>query len=109
MELSSWCNYGITRNVNANVNSRMYNRIVSFKELVAESKNMSRWRSIWMKMKKEKKKNKNFVRCSSTRMQFSYDHCDYAKNFEQSSTCCDPDQLSRSFSARFAVPAKRSY
>lgn len=60
------------------------------------------WTHLWRKIKKEKKR---IFDCSSS-MRFSYDPCTYAKNFDQGLTWADPDDLSRSFSARFAVPSR---
>ncbi|KAI3802696.1 hypothetical protein L1987_30837 [Smallanthus sonchifolius] len=61
------------------------------------------WRVSWRKMKKEKKKKK--VKGVSNSTQFSYDPCEYAQNFDQGLMLNDHDDLSRSFSARFAVPS----
>ncbi|KAF5816969.1 hypothetical protein HanXRQr2_Chr02g0047661 [Helianthus annuus] len=52
------------------------------------------WRILWSKMKKEKKNT-----------HFSYDPCEYAQNFDEGLMVNDYDDLSRSFSARFAVPS----
>ncbi|KDP37209.1 hypothetical protein JCGZ_06265 [Jatropha curcas] len=108
MELGTWCNSGGGR----------YDRIVStasFNMLESSSRSNGclkrpRWRLLWRKIMKEKKK---FLDCSSlsststiSRMHFSYDPCGYAQNFDQGSMWCDPDNMSRSFSARFAVPSR---
>ncbi|KAL8232391.1 hypothetical protein R6Q57_002169 [Mikania cordata] len=58
------------------------------------------WPMLRRKVKKENKKA-NRVSCST---QYSYDPCEYAKNFDQGLMMNDQDDLSRSFSARFAVP-----
>lgn len=50
---------------------------------------------------KEKKKMNVFLNSK----QFSYDPCEYAQNFDQGLMLNDYDDLSRSFSARFAVPS----
>ncbi|EEF46501.1 uncharacterized protein LOC8274533 [Ricinus communis] len=114
MEVRSWCNSGNSNVIDAcYVKSQRYDRIdVSFNMLVGhESKTANtaatpRWRLLWRKIMKEKKK---LFDCSSSsdRMHFSYDPYTYAQNFDQgSSMWSDPDSMSRSFSARFAVPAR---
>ncbi|KAJ9559502.1 hypothetical protein OSB04_004662 [Centaurea solstitialis] len=60
------------------------------------------WRILWRKIKKEKKKRGNGV-SNSTR--FGYDPFEYAQNFDRGLMVDDCDDLSRSFSARFAVPS----
>ena len=56
---------------------------------------------------------KKLFECSSSnassisQMHFSYDPYAYSQNFDQGSLMwSDPDTISRSFSARFAVPAR---
>ena len=51
-------------------------------------------------------KRKIFDCSSSTRVHVSYDPSTYAQNFDQGLISADPDDLSRSFSARFAVPLR---
>ncbi|KAL7618569.1 hypothetical protein Lser_V15G01342 [Lactuca serriola] len=68
------------------------------------------WRILWgkikkEKMKKKKKKRKKKVHGVLNTTQFSYDPCEYAQNFDQGLMVNDFDDLSRSFSARFAVPS----
>ncbi|KAL5558789.1 hypothetical protein UlMin_035000 [Ulmus minor] len=67
------------------------------------------WRSFWRKIRKEKKRKtlsttKNFS--SSVTFQASYDPNAYSKNFDQGMGWMEPDNLSRSFSARFADPSR---
>ncbi|KAK9069752.1 hypothetical protein SSX86_010146 [Deinandra increscens subsp. villosa] len=59
------------------------------------------WRILWRKVKKDTKKRVNRVSSSSP---FCYDPCEYAQNFDHGFMSNDYDDLSRSFSARFAVP-----
>lgn len=69
------------------------------------SKAQSIWRILWRKLQKEKKK----VFCyysSSPVVHFTYDPYAYACNFDKGSMLNDVDDISRSFSARFAVPSK---
>nr|XP_011470159.1 PREDICTED: uncharacterized protein LOC105353124 [Fragaria vesca subsp. vesca] len=69
--------------------------------------NRSRWSTLWMKLKKEKKKI--FDSPSSTRsVKLQYDPFSYSQNFDQGCSWDqhDADDLSsRSFSMRFAVPS----
>ncbi|KAK9066084.1 hypothetical protein SSX86_015486 [Deinandra increscens subsp. villosa] len=63
------------------------------------------WRILWGKMKKEKKNNhhKKKIKPVLDSKQFRYDPCEYAQNFDDGLMENDYDDLSRSFSARFAV------
>ncbi|KAL8260838.1 hypothetical protein R6Q59_024887 [Mikania micrantha] len=56
------------------------------------------WRMVWRKMKKMKQRVPN-------PRHFSYDPCEYARNFDEGLIVNDYDDISRSFSARFAVPS----
>ena len=51
-------------------------------------------------------KKKIFDCSSSNRVVVSYDPYTYAQNFDQGLMTADPDDHSRSFSARFAVPSR---
>ncbi|KAL8458224.1 hypothetical protein ACS0TY_035089 [Phlomoides rotata] len=62
------------------------------------------WRQIWRKYFKIKDKKRVF-HCSNS-MRFTYDPYSYSQNFDQGSFWADQDDLSRSFSARFAVPSR---
>ncbi|KAM1219607.1 hypothetical protein FF2_046020 [Malus domestica] len=70
---------------------------------------IGRWRVLWRRIKKEKKRTLKLFDCL-TRTQVvhvPYDPYTYSKNFDQGSAAwADPDVLSRSFSARFAVPRR---
>ncbi|CAL5439814.1 unnamed protein product [Camellia sinensis] len=68
------------------------------------------WIMMWRKIKKPNK-NKRMIKKKSfehsTTMKFSYDPNTYSQNFEEGSIWDDLDDgLSRSFSARFAVPSR---
>lgn len=59
---------------------------------------------LWIKIKKKKKR---LFDCSTyTPVHLPYDPHTYAQNFDQGSSWADPDNLSRSFSARFAVSSR---
>ncbi|CAA2980766.1 Hypothetical predicted protein [Olea europaea subsp. europaea] len=60
------------------------------------------WTMLWRKIKKEKKRK---FSCSNA-MRFTYDPYSYAQNFDQGLMWANHDELSRSFSARFAVPSR---
>lgn len=65
-----------------------------------------RWRMLWRKIKKEKKRLLFDCSTSAQQVHVPYDPYTYSKNFDQGSMWADPDFLSRSFSARFAVPSR---
>ncbi|XP_022714509.1 uncharacterized protein LOC111274134 [Durio zibethinus] len=104
MELSNWCSSGTQelRWSQGYAKSR-YDRMLSVNGLVIRSK-LPSWRMLWRKLMREKKKI--FDCSSSTRVHVSYDPYTYAQNFDQGLMSTDPDDLSRSFSARFAVPSR---
>ncbi|KAI3455411.1 hypothetical protein Pfo_012074 [Paulownia fortunei] len=81
--------------------SRKYDRFVSYNMPVTRSK-APIWTQLWRRLKKEKKR---MFQCSSS-MRFTYDPYSYSQNFDQGLVLADPDDLSRSFSARFAVPSR---
>lgn len=57
-----------------------------------------------MKLKKEKKKKKKLFESASP-FQVPYDQYTYSQNFDQGTALDEPDNLSRSFSVRFADPS----
>lgn len=59
-----------------------------------------RWRGIWRRIVKGKRR----IFDSSAPAQEPYDAYTYAQNFDEGSAWIEPENLSRSFSARFAVP-----
>ncbi|KAG6733755.1 hypothetical protein I3843_01G230800 [Carya illinoinensis] len=81
-----------------------YERVVSLDIMVAGSR-ISRWRMLWRRLKKEKKK---YFGCTASNIKQvpSYDPYTYLQNFDQGSMWADPDNHFRSFSARFAVPSR---
>nr|KYP49328.1 hypothetical protein KK1_028966 [Cajanus cajan] len=60
-----------------------------------------RWKVLWMKLKKEKKK----LFESASPLQVPYDPYSYSQNFDQGTAKDEPDNLSRSFCVRFADPS----
>ncbi|KAL4195474.1 hypothetical protein AMTRI_Chr05g64820 [Amborella trichopoda] len=65
----------------------------------------SRWRSMWKKLKREKRK---ICRPTLRNARVSYDPETYAMNFDHGVASFEPDNLSRSFPARFADPSQIS-
>lgn len=63
-----------------------------------------RWEVVWMKFKKEMKKMFEFV--SPLQVPY-YNSYTYSQNFDQGFAWEEPDNLSRSFSVRFADPSRR--
>ena len=61
-----------------------------------------RWRGIWRRIVKEKRK----IFDSGAPTHEPYDPYTYAQNFDEGSAWVEPENLSRSFSARFAVPSR---
>nr|KYP46907.1 hypothetical protein KK1_031478 [Cajanus cajan] len=70
------------------------NPIVCVDNLMTKLKIPS-WRTFWRKIKREKRRL----------VHVQYDPSSYSQNFDDG-FATDPDNISRSFSARFAVPSK---
>ncbi|XP_027356880.1 uncharacterized protein LOC113866197 [Abrus precatorius] len=62
------------------------------------------WKMLWRKLKRSSDKKKVFN--SPTTMEGVYDPETYSMNFDQGTGWMEPDNLPRSFSARFADPSK---
>jgi len=76
--------------------------IVCVNEFVTRSK-MERLKTLWKKINRQ---NKRRMFRSSSHV-FLYDHCSYLLNFDDGSI--DPENFSRSFSARFAAPPSKIF
>jgi len=98
----AWCNSG-RRNMNSYA-KRGYDRIGSFKALVSHESKSPRWRLLWRKIVKEKRKI--FDCSSSAQANITYDPYTYSQNFDHGLIMSNPDDSSRSFSARFSVPSR---
>ncbi|KAL5975137.1 hypothetical protein ACLOJK_031816 [Asimina triloba] len=61
-----------------------------------------RWRMLWRMIKRHKRR----MFSSMTAHHVPYDPCTYAQNFDHGSAWLEPDNLARSFSARFADPSR---
>ncbi|WOL14127.1 hypothetical protein Cni_G22907 [Canna indica] len=62
----------------------------------------TRLRRLWRRIMKEKRKIVSPVQAAP----FAYDPYTYAQNFDEGAAWAEPENLSRSFSARFAVPSR---
>ncbi|GMI91835.1 hypothetical protein HRI_002852800 [Hibiscus trionum] len=95
MEISKLYRSGIQE---LRLRSNQYDRMPSINVLaVTTNSKLPMWRLLWRKLMREKKKKLMVV---------SYDPHSYAQNFDQGLISADPDDFSRSFSARFAVPSR---
>ncbi|XP_061343827.1 uncharacterized protein LOC133289840 [Gastrolobium bilobum] len=98
MDIKSCCNSGNrTRTIQLGCNEIEHVNCLS-----ATGSPKLRWKMLWMKLKKEKKKL--FV-CASP-LQVPYDPYTYSQNFDQGTALEEPENLSRSFSVRFADPSR---
>ncbi|XVE52104.1 hypothetical protein DITRI_Ditri02bG0094600 [Diplodiscus trichospermus] len=105
MEVSKWCRSGTQELRWSHGYAKSgYDRMHSINVFVTRSK-LPRWRLLWRKLMREKK---IFDCSSSIGVHVSYDPYTYAQNFDQGLMLDDPDDLSRSFSARFAIPSRVS-
>ncbi|KAE8657547.1 Detected protein of unknown function [Hibiscus syriacus] len=101
MELRAWCNSG-TQRLNPAYAKRPCNKMLSINMFVIRSKLAFYRRMLWRKLMRE---NKLLDSSLSARRNVSYDP--YAQNFDQGlMSANDPDDLARSFLARFAVPSR---
>nr|DAD44715.1 TPA_asm: hypothetical protein HUJ06_002945 [Nelumbo nucifera] len=104
MDIRSWCNSG-SRSIRLGrryIDSD-YDDFLSFNLPSSSHRSTTpRWRVLWRRIMKEKKK----IFYSSSPLQVPYDAYSYSQNFDQGSAWTEPDNLSRSFSARFADPSR---
>ncbi|KAJ4951479.1 hypothetical protein NE237_028311 [Protea cynaroides] len=98
MDIGNWCSSGRSIQLGRRFIESDYDDFMS-----ATRSSVPRWRVLWMRIKKEKKKILNL---SSAPVQVPYNSYTYSQNFDQGSAWTEPDNLSRSFSARFAVPCR---
>ncbi|KAF8407034.1 hypothetical protein HHK36_006159 [Tetracentron sinense] len=102
MDIGNWCNSG-SRSIRLGRNylESNYDEFVSFNSQASRS-STPRWRVLWRRIKKEKKK----IFDSPVPVQVQYDPYTYSQNFDQGSASAELDNVSRSFSARFADPSR---
>ncbi|KAK7358318.1 hypothetical protein VNO77_00245 [Canavalia gladiata] len=80
---------------------RCHNEIEHVNSISATRSTKLRWKLLWMKLKKEKKK----LFQSASHLHVPYDQYTYSQNFDQGTALDEPENLSRSFSVRFADPS----
>ncbi|BAT72816.1 hypothetical protein LR48_Vigan11g082000 [Vigna angularis] len=96
MDIKGWRNSG-KRAIHLGRCHREIEHVHSLSATVAPK---LRWKLLWMKIKKEKKRL-----FQSASFQVPYDQHTYSQNFDQGTALDEPDNLSRSFSVRFADPS----
>ncbi|KAL1559065.1 hypothetical protein AAHA92_09450 [Salvia divinorum] len=86
--------------------ARNYGRFEAHDMAEARSSRAPIWRVLWKRIKREKKRR--FPPFSNSNgLKFNYDPSSYSQNFDdQTSTWADADDISRTFSARFAVSSR---
>ncbi|KAM7509497.1 hypothetical protein LguiA_019950 [Lonicera macranthoides] len=97
MDIRSWCNSG-TRTFQS---GRFYEELAPATTQATTRPGRPAWKLLWKKFKKEKKKMFE----SSVHGQVPYDEYTYSQNFDHGPSWDEPENLSRSFSARFADPS----
>ncbi|GAB4842170.1 hypothetical protein Ancab_012128 [Ancistrocladus abbreviatus] len=80
-----------------------YDRFVTPDAVETTSRLQRFWKSICRKLRKEKKRVFGCPSVTAPATQASYNPYTYSQNFDQDSTWAEPENLSRSFSARFAA------
>ncbi|GLT29005.1 hypothetical protein SLA2020_038990 [Shorea laevis] len=104
MDVRNWCNSGSeTIRLGGSDDDDHKNRSLN-SPLCFKSIGQQRWKVLWMKFKKEKKKFFESPEASSPHV--PYDAYTYSQNFDYGCARDEPENLSRSFSARFAVPSR---
>lgn len=74
-----------------------------------DKETLSRWLKFWRKLKGDRNKNKkNSLNSSSVMTQQPYDPETYMKNFDDGESTMEPENVFRSFSARYADPSRSS-
>ena len=76
----------------------------SYSQRGKDDRSKPKWITFWKKFRRERKK----IFSSPVAFQASYDPDEYSQNFDQGTGWAEPDNLSRSFSARFADPSRIS-
>lgn len=64
------------------------------------------WQMLWRKLKREKKNKKKVFSSSDNSVDGVYDQETYSMNFDHGTGWMEPDNLPRSFSARFTDPSR---
>ncbi|GKV11788.1 hypothetical protein SLEP1_g23008 [Rubroshorea leprosula] len=107
MDIGKWCNSGgeiiqLGRYYDDNDNN---DRLVNSPFCFRLNKKL-RWKELWMKFKEKKiRKFLKFFKSPAPVAQLTYDPYTYSQNFDQGLSWDEPENLSRSFSVRFADPS----
>ncbi|KAF9612839.1 hypothetical protein IFM89_004249 [Coptis chinensis] len=102
MDIGNWWNSGRRSfRVNQRYMESEFDELAASNFSIAES-SKPRWRLFWRKFKKEKKR----LFFSPVPVQVPYDPYTYSQNFDQGIAWTEPDNLPRSFSARYADPSR---
>ncbi|OMO86831.1 hypothetical protein CCACVL1_09439 [Corchorus capsularis] len=103
MDIRNWCNSGCKTVCLGQGYHEVGATVVdspSSSAAIGSGSNKLNWKAIWMKIKKEKRK------MFESPAQVLYDPYTYSQNFDQGFAWnIEPDNLSRSFSMRFADPS----
>lgn len=105
MDIGSWCNNSRRRTAGFSRRFTESDYEDEFDEMeypIMRSSASSRWRGLWRRIMKGKRRILN----SSAPQHVPYDAYSYAQNFDDGSSWIEPENLSRSFSARFADPSR---
>ncbi|XVF34809.1 hypothetical protein REPUB_Repub18cG0090600 [Reevesia pubescens] len=101
MNIRNWCNSGCK----TVCLGRGYHEIGAVNSSTSTTgSNKVKWKVLWMKFKKEKRRI--FESDHHQVQQVPYDPYTYSQNFDQGFARDEPDNLSRSFSVRFADPSR---
>eukprot|EP00262_Sarcandra_glabra_P012160 TRINITY_DN3078_c0_g1_i1.p1 TRINITY_DN3078_c0_g1~~TRINITY_DN3078_c0_g1_i1.p1 ORF type:complete len:129 (-),score=2.20 TRINITY_DN3078_c0_g1_i1:44-400(-) len=102
IDVRNWCSSGWKSfRCGRNYAEREYDEVEELNYPATQS-NTSRWQALWRKIKKEKRR----ILYSSAPIHVPYDPYTYSQNFDQGSDWLEPDDLGRSFSARFASSSR---
>ncbi|KAK3210748.1 hypothetical protein Dsin_015454 [Dipteronia sinensis] len=103
MDIRNWCSSG-GRSV---AFGGCYDQIMPAQSHSHEPNKLIRWKVVWLKkLKKEKRKMFESICTAAPRSSqvVAYDPYTYSQNFDQGFAWDEPDNISRSFSVRFAHP-----
>ncbi|GMH17668.1 hypothetical protein Nepgr_019509 [Nepenthes gracilis] len=110
MDIRRWGGSGTQRIVyGRSFSEHRYDRFVTLDtiEIKTTPNKMRRfWRSLRRKLNREKKKVFGCPSTAPAAAQDAYSPHTYSQNFDHGSTWSEPDNLSRSFSARFAAASR---
>ncbi|XVF49211.1 hypothetical protein PTKIN_Ptkin03bG0250300 [Pterospermum kingtungense] len=100
MDIRNWCNSGC-KTVCLDRGYHEIGPVMMNSSPSTSGPHKLNWKGLWMKFKKEKRKI-----FESDPVHVPYDPDTYSQNFDQGFPWDEPDNLSRSFSMRFADPSR---